>query len=83
MMIAFQKILVPQLDLAFALAGTIDVVNGFNALFPLLPKIPMVHIVDLQTLFPERPWKDMGGAWVSRAMQALLTHLFPNDIIAL
>ncbi|MBI5091456.1 MAG: hypothetical protein HZB26_03330 [Candidatus Hydrogenedentes bacterium] len=67
--------------LAFALAGTIDVVNGFNALFPLLPKIPVVHIVDLQTLFPERPWKDMGGAWVSFYPFAIgMCFFMPTDL---
>jgi hypothetical protein len=51
--------------IAFGIAGMIDVVNGLHALFPLLPKIPIVQIIDLQTLFADRPWRDMGGAWIS------------------
>lgn len=49
----------------FALAGFIDMVNGMNVLFPLLPRIPIVHIYNIQQFFPERPWADMGGGWIS------------------
>ena len=51
--------------LAFAIAGGIDLINGLNVLFPLLPRIPIVHVLNLRDLFTERPWQDMGFAWVS------------------
>lgn len=51
--------------LAFGIAATIDFMNGLNVLFPLLPKIPMVHVANLQEFFPERPWRDIGAMWVS------------------
>jgi len=51
--------------LGFGIVAAIDLVNGVNVLFPLLPKIPIVNVVNLQELFTERPWRDMGGAWVS------------------
>ena len=50
---------------AVCIAGGIDVINGINALFPLMPKIPIVRVINLQTLFTERPWRDMGEAWIS------------------
>ncbi|MBN2308946.1 MAG: hypothetical protein JXR94_08255, partial [Candidatus Hydrogenedentes bacterium] len=51
--------------LAFGIAAGIDILNGLNVLFPMLPKIPVVHIVNIQQFFPERPWRDMGQAFVS------------------
>ncbi len=51
--------------IGFGIAGIIDLVNGLNALFPLMPQIPIVQILNVQTLFSERPWVDMGPAWVS------------------
>ena len=50
---------------AFALAAGIDVLNGLQFLFPLLPHVPLVHITNIQSFFPERPWRDMGALWVS------------------
>ncbi|MBN2309873.1 MAG: hypothetical protein JXR94_12940 [Candidatus Hydrogenedentes bacterium] len=51
--------------LAFGLAGAVDLLNGLSVLFPLLPDVPLVHIVDIRNLFAERPWRDMGAAPVS------------------
>jgi len=51
--------------LAFGLAAALDLLNGLNFLFPLLPRIPLVHVVNLQQFFPERPWHDMGWTPVS------------------
>lgn len=50
---------------AFLGAALIDVINGLNFQFPLLPRIPVVHVVNLQALFPTRPWSDMGAVWAS------------------
>ncbi|MCP4643796.1 MAG: hypothetical protein GY851_25345, partial [bacterium] len=51
--------------IAFGIAAFIDMVNGLNVLYPMLPRIPIVHIVNIQEFFPERPWFDMGATWVS------------------
>ncbi len=51
--------------IAFGIAASINIVNGLNVLFPLFPRIPIVQIMNLQTMFTERPWIDMGPAWVS------------------
>lgn len=50
---------------AFSIASLIDIINGLNVLHPVLPRIPIVRVVNLQTLFTERPWTDMGEAWIS------------------
>lgn len=67
--------------LAFSIAAVIDIVNGFNVLFPLLPRIPTVHIIDLQKFFPERPWFDMGPTFVSFYPFAIgMCFLMPADL---
>ncbi len=65
----------------FAIAGTIDLVNGLNVLYPLLPKIPIVHIYNIQQFFPERPWSDMGGGWISFYPFAIgMCFFMPTDL---
>ncbi|HOZ49661.1 MAG TPA: hypothetical protein PLO37_19925 [Candidatus Hydrogenedentes bacterium] len=67
--------------LAFAIAGVIDLANGLNVLFPLWPKIPIVHVRDLQTFFPNRPWNAMGPAWVSFYPFAIgMCFFMPTDL---
>jgi len=67
--------------LAFGIAGFIDLVNGLHVLFPLLPEIPIVQILNAQTLFTERPWIDMGPAWVSFYPFAIgLCFFMPLDL---
>jgi len=51
--------------LGFLLVAFLDIVNGLNFFFPVVPQIPLVHIVNIQSFFAERPWRDMGGMWVS------------------
>ncbi|NIA13688.1 MAG: hypothetical protein GWP08_06365 [Nitrospiraceae bacterium] len=67
--------------IGFAIAGTIDLVNGLNVLFPLLPKIPIVHIYNIQQFFPDRPWNAMGGGWVSFYPFAIgMCFFMPTDL---
>ncbi|MBN2307436.1 MAG: hypothetical protein JXR94_00605 [Candidatus Hydrogenedentes bacterium] len=67
--------------LAFGIAAFIDIINGLNVLFPLLPKIPIVHILNIQQFFPTRPWNAMGGAWVSFYPFAIgLCFFMPLDL---
>lgn len=49
----------------FALAAAIDLINGFNKLYPAVPQIPVVHIANLRTYFAERPWSAVGNMWIS------------------
>lgn len=51
--------------IAFSIAAGIDLLNGLHVLFPLLPRIPVVQVLNLQSLFSNRPWRDMWPAWVS------------------
>ncbi|HNR35325.1 MAG TPA: hypothetical protein PKO36_09100 [Candidatus Hydrogenedentes bacterium] len=65
----------------FAVAGFIDLVNGMNVLFPLLPRIPIVHIYNIQQFFPERPWVDMGAGWISFYPFAIgMCFFMPTDL---
>jgi hypothetical protein len=48
-----------------ALAASIDLINGFNHLFPAVPQIPVVHIENLRSYFTERPWSAVGNMWIS------------------
>jgi hypothetical protein len=67
--------------LAFGLAGVIDLMNGLHVLFPMFPEIPIVHVLNLQTLFTERPWSSMGPAWVSFYPFAIgLCFFMPLDL---
>ena len=67
--------------LAFGIAALIDLANGLNVLFPLLPKIPVVHICNIQEFFPERPWVHMGPTWISFYPFAIgMCFLMPTDL---
>lgn len=65
----------------FVIAGGICFYNGLSVLYPLLPRIPIVQVVNLQTLFTERPWSDMGEAWISFYPSIIgLCFLMPLDL---
>jgi len=49
----------------FALAASIDLVNGLAHFFPAIPQIPIVHIDNLRNYLTERPWNAMGNVWFS------------------
>lgn len=67
--------------LAFSVAAVIDLMNGLNVLFPLLPKIPIVHIMNIQEFFQERPWRDMGPTYISFYPFAIgLCFFMPLDL---
>ncbi|MCX5759347.1 MAG: hypothetical protein NTU83_12730, partial [Candidatus Hydrogenedentes bacterium] len=63
------------------IAAVIDITNGLHVLYPLFPKLPVVYIVNIQDFFPERPWHDMGGTWVSLYPFAIgMSFLIPTDL---
>ena len=45
--------------LGFAIAGGINVINGFHVLFPEIPEIPVRH-AELGQYFTQKPWKSIG-----------------------
>ncbi len=66
---------------AFGIAAFIDAVNGINTIFPLMPRIPIVHIYDIQQFFTERPWNAMGSAWISFYPFAIgMAFFMPADL---
>ena len=69
--------------LGFGIAGAINLLNGLNALFPILPKIPLSY--NLATHFIERPWNSIQG-WPGMPVQANpfiigLTFLIPLGLL--
>lgn len=48
-----------MLWIGFAIAGGIDVINGFHYLFPAVPLIP-TRSIELGQYFTEKPWSSMG-----------------------
>jgi hypothetical protein len=67
--------------LAFGIAGFIDLMNGLHVLFPVVPGIPIVQIINIQSFFTERPWVDMGPMWVSFYPFAIgLCFFMPLDL---
>lgn len=46
--------------LGFAIAGGIDLINGFSFLYPSIPSIP-VRIHQMGHLFKEKPWNAIGS----------------------
>ncbi len=66
---------------AFAFAAGVDLINGLHVLYPLLPRLPLVHIANLQAFMPERPWCDMGPTWVSFYPFAIgMCFFMPTDL---
>ena len=51
--------------IGFAIAASIDLINGLNYLYPAIPQIPIVHIDNLRSYFTERPWNAVGSMWIS------------------
>lgn len=69
--------------LGFGGASAINLLNGLNALFPVLPKIPLSY--NLATHFIERPWSSIQG-WPGMPIQANpfiigLTFLIPLGLL--
>ena len=69
--------------LGFGIAAAISLVNGLNALFPVLPKIPLSY--NLAPHLVERPWNTLRG-WPGVRIQANpfiigLTFLIPLGLL--
>lgn len=71
----------PLLWLGFALAGGIDLINGFAFLFPSIPSIPIWQR-DLSPNFRVRPWSAMGWTPIAFYPFAIgLGYLLPADLL--
>lgn len=65
----------------FLIAGGIDLLNGFNKLYPTVPKIPIVQVTDLGQYFTEKPWNAIGSTWVMLYPFAIgLCFFLPTDL---
>ena len=69
--------------LGIGIAAAINLLNGLNALFPVLPKIPLSY--NFATHFVERPWNTLRG-WPGMPIQANpfiigLTFLIPLGLL--
>jgi len=49
--------------IGLAISGTIDLINGLAFLYPSLPAIPIIHILNLRDYMTRPPW-NAAGDWV-------------------
>ena len=67
--------------IGFALAASIDIVNGFNVLDPRVPKIPIIAVFRFNEYFVERPWNAIAGTHVSLYPFVIgLAFFLPTDL---
>ncbi|MCL5271710.1 MAG: hypothetical protein M1457_14410, partial [bacterium] len=67
--------------IAFGVAAAIDVVNGFNYLFPSIPRIPIQHAFEFRNYFVERPWNAIANTFINLTPFAIgLTFFIPIDL---
>ena len=68
--------------IAFAIMFGIDMMNGFNYLFPNVPSLPTKVIVDIGALFKEQPFASLGLTPISiYPFMAAIGLFMPNDLI--
>ena len=67
--------------IAFALAGSIDVLNGFHHLNPNLPEIPIVNAFSFREYLVERPWSAIADTTINLYPFVIgLTFFMPTDL---
>jgi hypothetical protein len=67
---------------AFAAMFAIDMLNGFNYLYPNLPSLPVKEYFDMGALFKEPPWSNIGEFHVGiYPFMAALGIFMPSDLI--
>lgn len=65
----------------FAVAATIDFVNGMHYLYPSWPYLAQVKLFDLAPYFTQRPWNAMGWTPISMYPFAIgLAYFLPLDL---
>lgn len=67
---------------AFAVMFAVDMLNGLNYLYPAIPSIPVKELVNLETLFKEPPWSNIGYLPISfYPFLAAIGLLIPSDLL--
>jgi hypothetical protein len=68
--------------IAFAIMFGIDMMNGFNYLFPNVPSIPTKVIVDIGALFKEQPFASLGLTPIAiYPFMAAIGIFMPSDLL--
>ena len=68
--------------IAFGLMFGIDMLNGFSYLYPNLPNVPVKQYLDLQLIFKEPPWSNIGHFPVALfPFMAAIGLLIPSDLL--
>lgn len=71
----------PHLWVAFGVMFSIQMLNGFNYLFPNVPEVPVKSWVFLNELFKEPPWNGIGDFRLSLyPYMSVLGLLMPTDL---
>lgn len=66
--------------LGFAIAGSIDLINGLRFFFPSIPEIP-VRRTQIHRYFTEKPWNAIGYTTISFYPFVIgLTYFVPLDL---
>lgn len=67
--------------IAFVLVGSLDILNGFNYLYPTVPQIPIVDAFQFRPYFVERPWNSIAGTTLSLYPFVIgLVYFLPTDL---
>ncbi|MBI3922633.1 MAG: hypothetical protein HY318_14520 [Armatimonadetes bacterium] len=67
--------------LGFAIVAAIDVIDGFNFLYPVVPRINVKQFVDLGVNFTSKPWNAVG--WFPITLYPFVIgmgYLIPSDL---
>lgn len=68
--------------IAFGIMFAIDMLNGFNYLYPNIPSIPMKTIFDIRAVFKEPPLSNIGDFRISIYPYMAVIGLFmPSDLL--
>jgi hypothetical protein len=67
---------------AFLIMFGIDMMNGFNYLFPNIPSMPTKTLFDVGALFKEQPWKSIGSTPIAiYPFLAVIGFFMPSDML--
>ncbi|MCL5269190.1 MAG: hypothetical protein M1457_01205 [bacterium] len=67
--------------IAFGITTFIDIVDGFNFLYPSIPRIPIVEAFRFSEYFVERPWNAIAATTINLYPFVIgLTFFIPTDL---
>jgi hypothetical protein len=65
----------------FAIAAIIDIINGFNTLYPSIPMIKYIKLTNVGQVFTDKPWDVLSGTRISMYPFAIgLAFFLPLDL---